>query len=395
MKFENYEDNNSEFSILSFSNKGIKLLKTKKRASSFELLRIFLIILIVLHHIFINTNSLQKINMNNFKKIIFWKYIILKILSNYGQFGNNAFIMISGYFSVTKTNFNIYKFLNFIFEIYTYYYPSLFLGKKLRNKYKNLKFPNYFNNMIYFPILGIYGNWFIQIYLSLLLFFPYINVGLLNLNKQKYKNLVFIIVIFYCILNPLTKFYGINSIIFRTTPLITLLLPYIIGGYIKIYDLNYKYFWTIIAFIYFPLTIISEIIFDNLSLKFNSFNFIIFHLNLSISMNSILSIFGSIGIIYLFKNIKFYSKKINFIAASVLGIYLIHGNKHVSPYIYNILFETNNINDSLFFAKYIIKTIFIIGLSIIIDIIRRCTIGLLFEKLIKIVIKFVNEILSN
>ena len=114
--------------------------------------------------------------------------------------------------------------------------------------------------MIYFPILSIYGNWFIQIYLSLLLFIPYINTGLLSLNKQKYKNLVFIIIIFYCIFNSLTNFYDIKSIIFITTPLIQLLLPYIIGGYIKIYDLNYKFLWNIIAFIYFPLTIISEII---------------------------------------------------------------------------------------------------------------------------------------
>ena len=187
----------------------------------------------------------------------------------------------------------------------------------------------------------------------------------------------------------------INSIIFNTTPLIKLLLPYIIGGYIKIYDLNYKCLWKIIAIIYFPLTIISEIIFDNLALKFNNYNFISFHLNLSISMNSILSISGAMGLIYLFQNIKFYSKKINFISASVLGIYLIHGNKHISPYIYNILFETNNINDSLFFVKYIIKGILIIGFSIIIDIFRRYTIGLFFDKLIKIIIIFFNEILLN
>ena len=393
MKLENNEENMSVFSKLPFSNKGIKLLKAKKeRNSSFELLRIFLIFLIVLHHIFINTNSLRKININNNKKIIYWKYILLKILSNYGQFGNNVFIMISGYFSVTKTFFNILKFLNFIFEIYTYYYPFLFLGKKLKKKYKNINFPNYSNNMIYFPILTTNGNWFIQIYLILLLFIPYINTGLINLNKQKYKNLVSFIIFFYCILNSLTRFYGINSIIFNTTPLIKLLLPYIIGGYIKIYDLNYKCLWKIIAIIYFPLTIISEIIFDNLALKFNNYNFISFHLNLSISMNSILSISGAMGLIYLFQNIKFYSKKINFISASVLGIYLIHGNKNISPYIYNILLETNNINDSLFFVKYIIKGILIIGFSIIIDIFRRYTIGLFFDKLIKIIIIFFNEI---
>ena len=383
MKLENNEEN-IYFIKIFFSNKDIKLTKNKKeRKSSFELLRIFLISLIILHHIFINTNSLHKLNISNYSKIIFSKYIILKIISNYGQFGNNVFMMISGYFSVNKINFNLFKFLYFILEIYSYYYPSLLIGKKLSKKYKKIKFPNYSSNMIYFPILTRNGNWFIQIYLTLLLFFPYINTGLLSLNKNKYRNLVLTIIFFYCILNSLTIFYGFNSIIFQTTPLIRLLLPYIIGGYIKIYDLDYKFLWKIIAILFFPLTIISEIIFDNLALKMNNFNFIIFHLNLSIYMNSILSILGGIGLIFLFGKINFYSKKINFFAASVLGIYLIQGNKHISPYIYNIWFVISNINNKYFFFKYIIKAISIIGISIIVDIFRRYTIGLFFENLIK------------
>lgn len=84
----------------------------------------------------------------------------------------------------------------------------------------------------------------------------------------------------------------------------------------------------------------------------------------------------------MFKNINFYNKKINWIAESVLGIYLIHGNKNLTPYIYNVWFKTNNINDSLFFVKYIIKGMIIISVSIIIDLIRRYTLGLLFIKLL-------------
>lgn len=386
MKLENNEEKIFEFSKLSDKNEGINSSKKKKkRNSSFELLRIILMFLIVLHHIFINTNSLQKISIINYKKIIFWKYILLRILSNYGQFGNNAFIMISGYFQAYKTKFNKIKFFYLIFEIYTYYYPCLFLGKRLSKKYKQISFPNYSQKNVYFPILTEYGNWFIQIYLSLLIFIPYINTSLLNLNKQKYKELVFIIIIFYCILKPLTLFYGINSIIFQTTPLIKLLMPYIIGCYIQIYDLNYKVFWKIIGFFYFPLSIMSEIIFDILALKLNNYNFIIFHLNLTISIHSILSIFGTIGLIFIFQNFKYYSARINFVSASVLGIYLIHGNKHISPYIYNIWFSTNNINDNYFFIKYIFKAMLIFGFSIIIDTIRRYTIGLFFEKIINII----------
>ena len=49
-----------------------------------------MVTLIVLHHIFINTISLEDLNKNNYLKLINWNYILLKIISNYGQFGNNV-----------------------------------------------------------------------------------------------------------------------------------------------------------------------------------------------------------------------------------------------------------------------------------------------------------------
>ena len=334
----------------------------------------------------INNFSLKKLNKYNYSNLICWKYILLKIISNYGQFGNNVFIMISGYFSISKTTFNINKFLILIFEVYTYYYPSIYIGKKLSEIYKNLKFPNYSSFHIYFPILSPNGNWFIQIYLSLLIFTPFINIGLLNLNKKKYKNLVVLIILFYCILNSIIHYFNLRSIVFLTTPLIRLLLSYIIGGYIKIYNLNYKFIWKKIGIFYFIFSIFSEIILDLLSKKFKNYNYILFKIYLSFNINSFMSIIGSMGIIFLFKNFSFYSKKINWISSSVLGIYLIHGNKNISPYIYNIWFATNNVKDNSFFVKYIIKGILILLISLIIDIIRRYTIGLLFNKILSKII---------
>jgi len=210
----------------------------------------------------------------------------------------------------------------------------------------------------------------------------WINTGLLSLNKKKYKNLVILIISFYCILNPIDNYFNFDSIIFATTDFIRLLLSYIIGGYINLYDLEYKCIWIIIGKFYFIITILSEIIFDRLALSYKNYNFILFKVFLSFNINSLISVLGSIGLIYLFKNINFYNKKINWIAESVLGIYLIHGNKNLTPYIYNVWFKTNNINDSLFFVKYIIKGMIIISVSIIIDLIRRYTLGLLFIKLL-------------
>lgn len=360
----------------------LSIIKKKDRNSSFELLRIILITLIVLHHIFINTISLKNIKRYNCN----WKYILLRIISNYGPFGNNVFIMISGYFSVSKTVFNLNKFLSILLEIYTYYYPSILIGKQLSLQYRNVKFPNYSNFKIYFPNLTGNGNWFAQIYLCLLIFTPFINIGLLSLNKKKYTELVIFIIIFYCIFNPITQFYNLNSIIFSTTPFIRFLLPYIIGGYIKIYDLKNKLLWKIIGISYFILSIFSEIFFDRMSCNYKNFNFILFKLYLTYNMDSFFSIIGSMGLIYIFKSINFHNKKINWVSASALGIYLIHGNKHITPYVYNIWLKTNNINEKYFFFKYIFKGFLIITLSLVIDIIRRYSIGLALNKIIKLIV---------
>ena len=365
MKYESNDFFYSEERQLTEKNNNIQI--KKERNSSFELLRIIMITLIVLHHIFINTISLRNLKGHNYNM----KYILLKIISNYGQFGNNVFIMISGYFSVSKTIFNLNKFLNILLEIYTYYYPSILIGKRLSLHYRDVKFPNYSSYKIYFPNLTGNGNWFIQSYLCLLIFTPFINTGLLSLNKKKYRELIIMIIIFYCIFNPVVELYKLNAIFFATTPFIRLLLPYIIGGYIKIYDLKYKFLWIIIGIGYIILSIFSEIFFDKMSFQYKNFNFILLKLNLTYNMNSLFSIIGSMGLIYSFKKNNFHSKKINWISASVLGIYLIHGNKHITPYVYNIWFKTNNINVKYFFVKYIVKGFLIIILSLVLDLIRR------------------------
>ena len=371
------------------SNKNVKEAIKNVRQSSCELLRIFIITLIVLHHIFINTLSLRDLNKTNYKQLICLRYILLKIISNYGQFSNNVFIMISGYFSVSKTNFNSHKFFSLLFEVYTYYYPSIIIGKKLSKKYKkyNLNFPNYSSKFIYFPILTSNGNWFAQTYLILIIFTPFINKGLLSLDKITYKNFVILIIIFYCIFKSITDYIGTNSSIFMITDVIRLLLPYIIGGFMKVYEFKRKILWKFLGLIYFPLTIIFEISFDYLSVYYDNFDVIKLYLNLNYKMNSIVSIIGGMGIIQLFINKKFYNKIINWMAMSVFGIYLLHGNKNISPYIYNIWFTTNNFNENYFFIKYILKAFLIIIISLVIDIIRRYTIGLLLEKIILKVLK--------
>lgn len=357
------------------------------RNSSFELLRIILMFLIILSHIMYHTKSLPHLTNNNYHKLINNKYILLRIISNYGKFGDIVFIMISGYFSLKRINFHYIKFIIIAAETYTYHFFFLYVSNKLKYIYKDVKTLEENKISRYFPLISSNGHWFTQHYLLILIFMPFINTGLLNLTYKQYKILVILIIIFYCIIKAFINIIDISSKIFSVTQFLKLLMPYIIGGYIRMYDFKNNLFWKISGVLFFIMTIIFEIIFDNLAIQFNNYNWIKIQSELSLQLYSIFPILSSIGIISLFKNIKIYNKTINFISASVLGIYLIHANKYIAPYIYNSFYKINDYKESYFFIKYFLKATIIFILSLTIDIIRRFTIGLFIEKFLKIMIK--------
>lgn len=358
----------------------------KIRNSSFEILRIILMNFIILSHILFHTETLPKLDEKNFTKIINGRYIFLRILSNYGKFGDITFMMISGYFSIKRLKFHYIKFILIATETYVYHYLLLFLSFKLKDIYKDIELLRQKNGSIYFPLTSKLGHWFTQHYLILLIFLPYINKGLLSLSHKEYQTLIYLILIFFCILRSLTVVYKIENNIFLANQIIKLLLPYIIGGYISIYDLKFKKFWKIFGIVCFILTIIFEYIFENLAKYYKNYIFILWQNELSLNINSLLLYLSSIGIICLLKDIKIYSKIINFISASVLGIYLIHANKNISPFIYNAWFKTNDYNQENFFIRYVTKSYLIFGICLIIDIIRRYTIGIIIEIILNYII---------
>lgn len=359
------------------------LAKVKIRNSSFELLRIILMIFIILSHIMYHTKSLPKLSSENYRTLIDNKYIFLRIISNYGKFGDIIFIMISGFFSIKRTTFHYVKFILIATQTYTYHYSLIFISNKLKILFKDVKLIKQRKGAMFFPLISINDHWFSQNYLLILIFMPFINTGLLNLSYQQYKILVILIIAFYCVIKGIISIYKISNEIFSVNPFLKLLLPYIIGGFIRIFDLKFKSFWKYSGIIFFILTIIMEVIFDKLALYFKNYLWIAYQSHLSLQLYSIFPIISSIGIVYIFKNIEIYNKYINFISSSVLGIYLIHANKNIAPFIYNAIYTTNDYKKKYFFFKYFIKAFIIFIASLLIDIIRRFTIGLFIENILK------------
>jgi len=249
----NINVNNSN---LLFNNNKNELNNNKIRNSSFELLRIILMFFIILSHIMFHTKSLPKLSSKNYKNLINNRYIFLRIISNYGKFGDIIFIMISGFFSIKRKTFHYIKFILIATQTYTYHYLLIFISNKLKQLYKDVNLIEQKNGSYFFPLISSNGHWFSQNYLLILIFMPFINTGLLILSYQQYKMLVFLIIIFYSIIKGGIKVYKISSNLFYVNQFLKLLIPYIIGGYIKIFDLKFKSLWKCSGILFFILTII-------------------------------------------------------------------------------------------------------------------------------------------
>ena len=363
------------------NNLNQKIKYKNERNSSFEILRIISMFFIILSHILFHTKSLPKLSAANFKRIINNRYIFLRIISNYGQLGDIIFAMISGFFSIKRTIFHYNKFIQIVAQVYFYHYLFLYISFKLQDIYKDIEPLQQKRGSYYMPLFTSLGHWFAQQYLVLLIFMPYINTGLLSLSQQQYKNLVILLIMCFSIIRPLLNCLGISTNLFSLILFLKMTFSYIIGGYLRICDIRRKLLIIIFGFLSFIMTIDLEILCDNFAIYYNTYLWIIIQEEFSLGICSIYGVLSGIGFIILVKDINFYNKTINFISSSTFGIYLIHANKNISPFIYNAWLRTNDYNEDYFFIKYFLKAFIIFFVCLLIDIVRRFTIGIFVDKI--------------
>jgi surface polysaccharide O-acyltransferase-like enzyme len=141
-------------------------------------------------------SPLLNINYNNPNYKSVWR------LETMSYWAVNGFGLISGI-----VGYRSYKFSNAIFIwIQASFYSeaiSLYLYYIKRITKKDLF-------LSLFPIL-IMRQWYVNAYLFLYLFMPFINFGINNVNRKTYKNIIILFFIFYAILNVISKSLVGNS----------------------------------------------------------------------------------------------------------------------------------------------------------------------------------------
>ena len=296
---------------------------TKKRVIGLDILRILSMAGIVGLHVLNKGGIINNTSMHNSNYYIVLALAILFFTSV------DVFGMLSGYLNIDKEK-NKHKRIVELISIVVFYcitIPTIYYlfnpSKFILSNYKDI-----ISN--YIPILkGSY--WYITNYILLFFLIPYINKFCKSLSKEQYKKLLITLFIF---LGIIANFFLGKIDIFKIYygySAFWLICCYLVGAYIKLYDINLetkkiiKYF-ILLFIISFGINCIVKISFYVLTSKMIDWEYLTGYI-------SPFTIFLSVLLVLLFKKITFtnkvLSKLIIRLSSASFAVYIVHGQRAI------------------------------------------------------------------
>ena len=348
----------------------ISMKQTAKEAnirnSNIELLRIVCIFLIILRHYSTQVNY-GDINT----EVWTWQRLFLQVITIGGSTANNIFLLISGYFLIGK-KVNFKRVVVLIAEMFFYSWIIMIV------LYTTGVLPFSFKEMgkALFPIWFGY-NWYVCCYVILCCFLPFINPFLESLSKERYQRLLMISILIWSVAYT---FYGKNYL-GTDFSIDHFVIIYALGGYIKKYGLSLKKMKWRNCFIICALVHIASVLSLNLLGKYLGVKTLITHATFFSDATNILSVIvATSAFAWVISAKPHYSKGVNIIAKSVIGVFLIHHNPLMRQVLWEILYPNVNYFTSDFFALHcLIKVSSIFVACILIDQVRLLTVDRLFN----------------
>lgn len=295
--------------MVKINNKILKL-----RNSSIELLRIICMILIIFHHYSVHSGYYYSVETFSYNTVL------MQFASLGGKIACCVFMLITGYFMI-KSKINLKKII--LLMLQTLFYSILAVLIVVISGDKTLEPIDYFKSL--FPY--VYGNWFIIVYLVLYILSPYINKMILSLEKKDIEKLILILIVLFSLIP--SNFTG--SMI-PTNNIVMLTIMYIIGAYLRLYvKQGPKVLYKRMVIMCFALMILWVLFYDGMGMLLNK-DLLISSATKVEGISSFVVVIISIFIFLHFSNnYVFHSRAINKIAATTLGIYLLHDNNYIRP----------------------------------------------------------------
>lgn len=378
------------------------------RDSGIELLRIFLMILITLHH-FSLYSGIKEISKTTYY-LCEWG----------GKIGVEIFLIISGYFMV-KSKFKIRKIITLWCQVF-FYSISLALLEFCINKPNNI---NKLDIIEYFIPINSLKYGFITNYVHIYILSPFIIKFIKTLKNKDLRKFIIVCGIMYILSNNFL--IGAKIEYFENT--FGFIFFFIIGCYFRMYGSRY-FEKNVIKNISISILIViiyigSKILIEKVNIQSNGVNdFINRFINLGV--NSVFTLYISISLFYYFLKIKVKNSFINYIASCSLSVYLIQEHPMFRNIIWKKIFNIYSVNrnnffelmqsntnivnkisasmssiismcmhinaSKLFIIYALVCTIFIFIFAILVDSIRKITIEKILKKTIKI--KKIEKILN-
>ena len=327
--------------------------REKERNSSYELMRIVSMFLIVLYHIILHGKVLENCQ-NEGLKIIF-EFIEFVTLVHV-----NSFILVTGYYQV-ESNFKQSKIWSLLNA--NWFYRVLIVILLLTFNIVSIDKVSLIKET--FPI-NLNEYWFFKNYLLLYCLTPFIKKGIEKLNKSTYQKMIIVSFIIFSIVPSVTGGSYFDNSGFTLYQFVFL---YMVGAYLKKYPLSKSYIFKVMSKNMYKLILIfilftcvfSNYILYKYSMSISSVNTVLGEISSYVSRASTLYnnpfvIIQSICFFEYFGTLTIKNRYINKLASLVFGIYLIHDNNFSRGLIYAYL-KINN--GPIYSYKFIFYVFFI------------------------------------
>lgn len=354
----------------------------RKRSSNFELLRIITMILIVASHF----TSLGKFQFSN--ETISINRLWIQFMTMSGKIGVNVFVLISGYFLIDSNKYKTEKSVRMWFQIFTYsiiaFVLFVFIFKSADFSIKGLI-------KSVFPITFRGGWWFARAYFVLYILSPFINRFLHALNEKEYRRLLVVVTVMWCIIPTCT------GQTLESNELLWFMYLYSLIGYFKIYKNNIDISGSrciVLALISVMITFASVIVFDIIGTRIR---FLADHALFFSGMQSLLTVITAMLLVVGFSKINIgYKKHINVVASATFGVYLIHENNYIRPFLWERLFKNASYTDSNLLIPYSIAvTLLVFVAATIIELARKNLIENHSQKLFLLVATKIDRVIDK
>ncbi len=292
-----------------------------KRNYGVDLLRIILMILIIIGHLYAHTEIRSQLPFLSIKWCFTWATQSLTVCAV------NCFVIITGYY-MSNSKFDLFRLVKLWTKVI--FYSALLTIILCSIKEVSISAGSALD--AFFPVFR-QEYWFFTMYILLYLLIPFLNAGLNRMTKKKHSVLVIVILIFFYI-EPLFSVVFYEYDVTEGFSLVAFVTLYIIGAYLARCQSIPKKHCVCIIIGSCLLMLISKITLEMIVVRYG----LNFGTGLLYHNNSIFVLINAIALFELFKQINLnvqMQKAVVWISPSVFSVYLLHEKPAMRKVIWN------------------------------------------------------------